>query len=684
VTPPAGGGPDGRLRPGGVVRPPAGAGSRRPGEARIRPGSGGPARAIPAGRPGPPSGQARPPGGPARSAGARAETPARPRPPSGGRRSPARGGGVRDGTSPARRLQICLLCFGFVLSLIAGRLVQLQGLNAARYRQMADNNRLHVIPVPAERGTITTADGTILAMTVQTDTVTADPTQVTGRTPAQTAAQREQVASVLARPLAMPAATIVNLLDHPSSVHYVVIARGVSIATARGITATLNRLNLVGIYLNPTYTRVYPDGDLAANLVGFTTTSSAGNLTGQAGIEQSFNPLLAGQDGVEAVETSTAGQPIPVATDWVRQLVPGGDVRLTILSGLQWAAQQACQAQVTKVRADTCTVVVMRPETGQILALAQYPGYLPSDVTSLAATQDLPVSAVFPPGSTAKVITAAAALEHGQTPMTAYTIPQQIMIDGYSFRDAESHPTERFTLAGIVAHSSNVGMVQVAQHVSPQLQYQYYRAFGVGVPTGLPLPGTSAGILAPPSKWWGDQRYTLAFGQGVAATAVQMAGVYATIANGGIRVPPSIVAGTTGPDGQYLPARQPRGYRVLKTSTAHQLVSILQQVPMLDETVALPWGEIPGYSVAAKTGTAQVWDPKAHCLCQYGSSYIGMAPAAHPQLVVAVNIQHPRTRDYFGNYVAGPVFYHVMKFALQALKVPPDYGKRPQVRLTAP
>ena len=571
-----------------------------------------------------------------------------------------------------------------MLSLIAGRLVQLQGLNAARYRQMADNNRLHVIPVPAEQGTITTADGTILAMTVQTDTVTADPTQVTGRTPAQTAAQREQVASVLARPLAMPAATIVNLLDHPSSVHYVVIARGVSIATARGITATLNRLNLVGIYLNPTYTRVYPDGDLAANLVGFTTTSSAGNLTGQAGIEQSFNPLLAGQDGVEAVETSTAGQPIPVATDWVRQLVPGGDVRLTILSGLQWAAQQACQAQVTKVRADTCTVVVMRPETGQILALAQYPGYLPSDVTSLAATQDLPVSAVFPPGSTAKVITAAAALEHGQTPMTAYTIPQQIMIDGYSFRDAESHPTERFTLAGIVAHSSNVGMVQVAQHVSPQLQYQYYRAFGVGVPTGLPLPGTSAGILAPPSKWWGDQRYTLAFGQGVAATAVQMAGVYATIANGGIRVPPSIVAGTTGPDGQYLPARQPRGYRVLKTSTAHQLVSILQQVPMLDETVALPWGEIPGYSVAAKTGTAQVWDPKAHCLCQYGSSYIGMAPAAHPQLVVAVNIQHPRTRDYFGNYVAGPVFYHVMKFALQALKVPPDYGKRPQVRLTAP
>jgi cell division protein FtsI (penicillin-binding protein 3) len=574
---------------------------------------------------------------------------------------------------------------GFALSLIAGRLIQLQGLDQARYRQMAENNRLHVIPVPAERGTITTADGTILAMTVQTDTVTADPTQITGTTPARTASLRGQVAATLAGPLAMPAATILDLLNHPSSVHYVVIARGVSTAAARRMTATLSRLNVAGIYFIPTYTRVYPNGDLAANLVGFTTTSTAGDLAGQAGIEESFNPLLAGRDGVEAVETSTAGQPIPVATDWVRPLVPGGDVRLTILSGLQWAAQQACQQQVKLVRADTCTVVVMRPKTGQILALAQYPGYLPSNVTSLAATQDLPVSAVFPPGSTAKVITAAAALEHGQTPMTPYTIPQQIMVDGYSFRDAESHPTERFTLAGVLAHSSNVGMVQVVQHVSPQLQYQYYRGFGVGVPTGLPLPAASAGLLAPPSNWWGDQRYTLAFGQGVAATAVQMAGVYATIANGGVRVPPSIVAGTTGPDGQYVPARQPRGHRVIKASTAHQLVSILQQVPMLDATLALqPWGEIPGYSVASKTGTAQVWDPKAHCLCQYGSSYIGMAPASNPQLVVAVNIQNPRKGDYFGNYVAGPVFYRVMKFALQALKIPPDHGKRPQVRLTAP
>ena len=362
-------------------------------------------------------------------------------------------------------------------------------------------------------------------------------------------------------------------------------------------------------------------------------------------------------------------------------MVAGGSVRLTILSGLQWQAQQACARQVRLTRADNCTVVVMRPRTGQILALAQYPGYQPSDVTSLAATQDLPVSAVFPPGSTAKVITAAAALEHGQTPMSVYTVPEQITVDGFTFHDADPHATERLTLAGILAHSSNVGMVQVSHRISPQVQYRYLRAFGLGTPSGLPLPGTSPGLLVPLSQYWCDARYTLAFGQGVSVTAVQMASVYATIANGGIRVQPTIVAGTTTASGRFLPAPRPHRQRVIKASTAAELTAILQQVPMLDATLAAqPWGEIPGYSVAAKTGTAQV----GKCQCHYGSSYIGIAPASDPQVVVAVNVQNPRAADYFGNAVAGPVFYHVMKFALATLKIPPDRTKRPNVRLTAP
>jgi cell division protein FtsI (penicillin-binding protein 3) len=565
---------------------------------------------------------------------------------------------------------------------VAGRLIQLQGLDGARYRALAEQSKLQTIQIPAERGTISTADGTILAMTVQADTVIADPPQISGKSAAATAALRQRVADLLAGPLHMTQSAILGKLYHHFSPDYVVLAQGVPAPTGSRIEAALAARSVAGIYLKPTYVRNYPNGDLASNLVGFTTVNgNTSDITGQAGIEQSFNSLLAGRDGSEEVETGTTGQPIPFAYNKDRPVVPGGNVHLTIISSLQYAAQQACAQQVKANKADNCTIVVEQPETGRILAMAQYPTYTPTNVTNLASTVDMPVAEVFPPGSTAKVITAAAALEHGQTPMTPYTVPEQIVVNGFPFHDADPHPTERLTLAGIVAHSSNVGMVQVAEHVSPQVQYRYYHAFGVGVPSGLPLPDPSNGLLPPPSKWWGDERYTLAFGQGVAATAVQMAGVYATIANGGVRVDPSIVAGTTGPSGKYVPAPRPHRQRVITATTAHEMIGILQQVPYLDATLAdQPWGEIPGYPVASKTGTAQI-DP---CQCHYGSSYIGMAPANDPKVVVAVNVQNPRKADYFGNYVAGPAFYHVMKFALQTLKIPPDDAKRPNVRLTAP
>jgi len=586
--------------------------------------------------------------------------------------------------SPTRRLHASLLCIGFALSLVAGRLIQLQGLEGATISRHAAQYRLQVISIPAERGAITAADGTILALTVQRVTVTADPPQISGKTPAATAAVRQQVAGLLAGPLHLSEATILNYLNHPTSRDYVVLARGVPVPVGNQIEALMTARHLAGINITPTYVRSYPNGNLAANVVGFTNTNNVGDLSGQAGIEQSFNSRLAGRDGKQQVETGVTGQPIPFASDKGRSVVPGSGVRLTILAPVQWAAQQACAQRVRVTRADTCTIVVMQPQTGQILALAQYPTFQPGNVTNLADTVDLPVAGIFPPGSTAKVITAAAALEHGQTPLTRYTVPEQINVGGFNFHDAEWHPTERLTLAGVVAHSSNVGMVQVAQRVPPRVQYDYFHKFGVGVPTGLPLPAASAGQLPPLSQWWGSERYTLAFGQGVAATAVQMAGVYATIANHGIRVSPSIVAGTTAPGGHFTPAPRPHRQRVIRPATASELIGILQQVPYLDATLAAqPWGEIPGYSVAAKTGTAEVWDPKKRCLCRYGSSYIGIAPASNPRLVVAVNIQNPKKGDYFGNYVAGPAFYQVMKFALASLKIPPDGAKRPDVPLTA-
>jgi cell division protein FtsI (penicillin-binding protein 3) len=324
--------------------------------------------------------------------------------------------------------------------------------------------------------------------------------------------------------------------------------------------------------------------------------------------------------------------------------------------------------------------------------MAQWPTYYQPTLASAADATDVPVQDTFEPGSTAKVITAAAALEQGspaQAPMTVYPIPNQILAGGQWIHDSESHPAgTRYTIAGIVANSSNVGMAQVARTITPAIQYQYLRAFGLGQYTGLNLPGESAGLLDPPSKWSADTRYTLAYGQGVGVTAVQMASVYATIANGGVRVQPRLVAGTYSAAGKYTAAPASPSRRVLRASTAHEMIQILQQVPGVDETAGVPWGIIPGYAIASKTGTSNEPGPECPATdpqCEYGSSYIGMAPGNNPQVVVAVNVQHPDKKfGYFGDVVAGPVFYQVMNFAVQTLQIPPTDHTVPYVRLTAP
>jgi cell division protein FtsI (penicillin-binding protein 3) len=581
---------------------------------------------------------------------------------------------------PARRLSISMLSIVLVLGVFGGRLVQLQGLHWSFYRAQAQEQMLppQPISIPVLRGSITSSDNTVLAMTVPTYKVYADPVQI--KQP-----KRAQVAAALAGPLGMTQAAILALIDYPSSPQYVVLKQNVSAAAGARITSLITSQQLPGIAEAPTYTRVYPNDDLAANLIGFTNEQN-GDLTGDAGLEQEYNSLLAGRDGSEEVEMGPTQQPIPQTEEIVKQPVPAGSLELTIQSDIQWYAEQQCAAEVKATKARNCSVVVMQPSTGRILALAQYPTYNPAAPASEAATADIPVQNLFQPGSTAKVITVAAALERGgQTPMTTYTVPDQIVVDGFAFHDGETHPTERYTIAGILANSLNDGMVQVVQHVSPQVQYQYFRAFGIGSDTGLGLAGESPGLLPKPgtSNWYGDTRYTLSFGQGVAVNAVQMASVYATIANGGVRVQPSLVAGTVSGSGAFRPAPAPKRTRVLQPKTASELMAILQQVPVVDAEGGEPWGVISGYPVASKTGTAEVAGPRCS-LCEYGSSYIGITPANDPQLVVAVNVQDPTKGGYFGDEVAGPVFYHVAKFALQTLRIPPDNAKRPRVRLTVP
>jgi cell division protein FtsI (penicillin-binding protein 3) len=586
---------------------------------------------------------------------------------------------------PGRRVGITVLAIAVVMTLFAGRLVQIQGMESAHYKAAAATEQVRVNPLPALRGTIYGSNGQPLAMTLETYTVIADPALIAD-TDKPAAAQK------LAGALGMSAAQVLNMLRNPKSfgagMEYIQLATGVS-TTAE---AKIETFGLPGITMTPNFVRAYPDGSATANLVGFTNQKS-NVISGQSGIEAEYNSLLTGTPGSEQVMVGADGVAIPLAGTQVTSAKDGESIRLTVNPALQFQAQQACQQEVARTKAQNCSVVIMQPKTGAILAMAQWPTYDQNTFTDVAQTADIPDQDVFAPGSTAKVITAAAALEHGgQTPMSSYNIPYAIYRGGQWIHDAEWSPGEHYTIAGIIANSSNIGMSQVVQSVPEQVQYQYLKNFGIDEPTGLNLPGESQGLLPAPSKWAADERYTLSYGQGVAVNAVQMASVYATIANDGVRVQPTLIAGTYNAAGQYVPAKASPSMRVIQPKTAKELTSILQQVPGVDNQANQRWGDIAGYAIAAKTGTSNEPSsnpkkpcPKANPLCVYGSSYIGMAPGNNPQVVVAVNVQDPKTtHDYFGDEVAGPVFYSVMNSALQTLQIEPQPGLvAPYVRLNA-
>src|SRR5262249_2057198 len=270
------------------------------------------------------------------------------------------------------------------------------------------------------------------------------------------------------------------------------------------------KLALPYVRVTPTYERTYPGGDLAAPLLGFVHTDQSDDvMTGVSGLELAYNSLLAGRSGTVVYEKGTNGQPIPGTEATVRAAVPAGDLRLTIQSDIQWKAEQECAAQVARTQARNCTVVVMQPSTGRILALAQYPTFNPVAPASLPATKDIAIANVFAPGSTAKVLTAAAAFQYaGLTPASSFVVPESMMWHGAWYHDAEPHKTQRYTIAGIIAHSLNDGMIQVADRVTPDKQYRMFRALGIGSDAGLNLPLASKGLLAPPSQWTGGGGHT--------------------------------------------------------------------------------------------------------------------------------------------------------------------------------
>ncbi|GIH96740.1 peptidoglycan D,D-transpeptidase FtsI family protein [Planobispora siamensis] len=554
----------------------------------------------------------------------------------------------------------------FVLSIFAGRLVQLQGLDSKVYAAEAAEQRIRGEKITARRGSITDVNGHELALTVEARELFVDPSVIP-------AAQRDRVATALAADLGRPKEEIAAKLADPKK-RYVPVA-SVTPAVAEKVLGH----EFKGVGSKHEYRRDYPGGDLAGTLLGFVGDDGDG-LTG---LELVHDKLLAGQDGEQVIETGAKGQRIPMTHTTIRTPVEGRDVRLTIDRDIQWAAQKAISEQVAATGARTGSAIVMDVQTGQVLAVANAPelDLKNWEKTSSADWVNRAVSDVFEPGSTNKVITAAAALESGAVrPDTVFTVDDEIRCADRTLRDSHPHPVERLTFSGVVATSSNVGTILAAQKVGDQKLHEMMQRFGFGARPGAGFYGEEAGLLPSWEKWSGSQRCTVAYGQGVSVTALQTASVYQTIANGGVRVTPSIVAGTTDENDALVPAAPGKRTRVVSERTARQVTGMLEAAVGVDGTGTM--AAIDGYRVAGKTGTAMRYDAACQGYCGYTATFVGFAPADKPRLVVLAVIQDPH-KGYYGGEIAAPVFKKVMTFALKSKKIPPTGTTPPTVRIRA-
>jgi cell division protein FtsI (penicillin-binding protein 3) len=568
-----------------------------------------------------------------------------------------------------------------VLGLFAVQLLRLQALDAPAMARAALGSRLTTVPVTATRGQILDRNGVVLAASLERYNVTVDQTVVKEyyryvRDPVSHKTQKvkpglDGAVAALAPVLGLPSATVRERLTGTRRFAYV--AKGVTPAVWRKVEA----LQIGALHPERTSQRFYPADGVGASVMGFVGKDN----TALAGLELRLDRQLRGRAGSITYQRDPSGRYIPMTDVAEHPELPGRDVRLTLDRDLQWKAERLLAAKVRESGALSGTAVVMSAEDGRILALANAPTFDPN-VPSRSTPANLSnraLSEVYEPGSTSKVMTAAAALEEGVVrASTPFTVDDQIQRGGATFHDSHVHPPERLTFAGVLAKSSNVGTIMAGERVPSDTMYEYLTKFGIGRESGLSFPGESRGILAAAQDWSGSQRYTVLFGQGLSVNAVQAAGVYQTIANDGVRVEPRLVAGTVDERGRVEPAPASPRTRVVSKETAQSLRNMLEGVVSQDGTA--PQARIPGYRVAGKTGTAQRFDPACGCYRGYTGSFIGMAPADDPKLVVAVTLQRP-VRGYYGGTVAAPVFRDIMGYALQELQIPPTGTRSPAISL---
>jgi len=644
---------------------------RVPGPARSRNAAGGPGRARPA---------------------ARAEDRRPRRPAAPAKRRGASPQAIRLG-SPRPRLRLISLCLTLVMLAFVVRLLQVQAVDANAYTAKAEKNRYLEYTIAAERGEITDRSGISLATSVDAHDITADPKLFTPEDSKAPDAP-QQAAALLAPILGKDEAELAKKLSTPKS-RYTVLARRQTPQVWKQIKdlksvfaekAAEDRAKggpganvLAGVLQEPTTRRVYPNGNLAAGILGFVNAEGKGG----GGLEAQLNKKLQGEDG-KIRYAQAGGRPVPTAGSTEIPAVAGTDVELTIDRDIQWAAQRAIADQVEKSRADRGYVIVQNTRTGEVLAMANAPGYDPNDLaqSNSAALGNAALQDVYEPGSTSKVMSIAAVLEEGAaTPDTHVTVPNRLHRGDRLFRDDVDHPTWYLTLNGVLAKSSNIGTILATgqlgktQPEANKVLYSYLRKFGLGSTTGLDYPGESPGIVAKPQDWSTSQQYTIPFGQGLSLNAMQAASVYQTIANGGVRIEPTLVRGTKDAGGRYTASDAPKRTRVVSEKTAGTLAKMLESV-VDDREGTGTKAHIQGYRVAGKTGTANRVDPVRGVYKGYTASFAGFAPADDPQVTVYCAIQNPTEGSYFGGQICGPIYKKVMEFALKTLQTPPS-GKAP-------
>lgn len=572
-----------------------------------------------------------------------------------------------------RRLRVCLAMVVGVFSVFGVRLFQIQGLDSSAYAAKAIAAGTAKSTVPAPRGAIRDRNGVELASNIDGRTLTADPSM--------TAPNAPQIARILKEELGdeIDYFDTIDKLRKPNT-RNVYLARDLPALIAKKALKAVNDAELPGVFSEKESLRTYPGGKLAANLIGY--INGAGE--GVAGIEQEYDKTLTGIDGASTYEVAPSGQRIPMADSTATEMVPGGDVTTTIDRDLQWYADQRLADAVKASSSDWGLAITMDTRTCQIVQMSQAPTFNPDDRTGMTddKTVSRAVQNVYEPGSVMKAVTMAALADQGKIAADSkIVVPSGLDIDNFHIGDYWQHGTIHLTAAGVIAKSSNLGTIVASQQMSDETMYGYFRKFGFGQKSGVNLPGESNGILRNGKDWTKANHATIAFGQGISVTALQMVRAVGAVANAGKMCEPSVVSGTVDADGKKTEVESKPAHRVVSKDAAATVTRMMEAVTAPDGTA--PAAAIKGYRVAGKTGTAWRVDPKSgrYIHGQNTVSFIGFAPADNPRFLTYIVLDKPYS-NAGGGSTAAPVFHDIMSMALERFGVAPTGSKSPKVPQT--